>query len=314
MPLNVNAINSSLSSVSFGQKRKNKAPNEDKLNQEVSYNQIPVSNNAMTKATKGMIVGLLMLPTASAGLQSCDSEAWAEAYAEAKDTCCHNCNGHDYPISGRDTVTVHDTITDIITNLDTVYIKNNFDSPVIDSLRHFFEENDIPLGDKRLPVKITWVDELSTDNRPQMFEKQLFNGYESSRYELVYDKTSSPWSDEEGTFLIDPKYAEPSKIKYSLTSDGRLLMMRYVPRNSSANLKDADSWMFSNAAVYDLNKEPSCVVRYKRNDDNSETYVGTFRPGDQPKNSILVKNAYDTDWRYSNVKVVCEDAPDDIDE
>lgn len=319
MPVNVSAINNSLSNVSFGQKHNKKSgPNVTEFNRENTYNKTPISNDAMTRATKNMLIGLMMLPTVSAGLQSCDKEAFAysesKSEAIAKDSCCHNCNGHHFPIPGRDTITIHDTITNIITNYDTIYIKNNFDSPVIDSLRHFFEINDIPLGDKRIPLKITWVDELSTDNRPQMFEKMLFNGHESSRNELVYDNKSYPWSDEEGTFMLDSIYADPSKIKYSLTSEGRLLMMRYVPRNSSANLNDADSWVFSNAAIYDLNEAPNTVVRYKRNDDNSITYIGTFRPGDKDKSSIFVKNAYDTDWRYSNVKVVCGDAPDDIDD
>lgn len=313
MPLNVNVINSNLSNVSFGQKHNKKsAPNANEFNEEKTYNEAPISNNAMTRATKNMLIGLMMLPTASAGLQSCDAEAWAEANAVAKDTCCHHCNGQHFPITEPDTV-VRDSIIYIFKDPDSVYIKKNFDSPVIDTLRHFFEENDIPLGDKRIPVKITWIDELSTDNRVQMFEKMLFNGYESSKKELVYDQKSYPWSDQEGAFLIDPKYAAPSKIKYSLTSDGKLLMMRYIPRNSSANLEDADSWVFANAAIYNLNESPETVVRYKRNDDNSITYIGTFRPGDQP-NSILVKNEYGTDWRYSNVKVVCEDAPDDIDD
>ena len=223
-----------------------------------------VSNSAMSKATKGMVVALMMLPVAGS-LASCDADAYAESHAVAIDSC--KCK----PINGRDTITIHDTIQQIITKPDTVYIKKGFDSPVIDTLRHFFEENGIDPGDKRIPVKITWVDE----NNVPAYNKMLFDGKSSSYNEL---------------------------------SNGKLVMQRYIPRNESRKPTSRGDWMYANSAVYDIKSGKKIVDRYTVENNGNMKYAGSFRPGDKP-NTIFVTNPYGTDWRYTNVKVTSEDAP-----
>ncbi len=254
-----------------------------------------VSNSAMSKATKGMVVALMMLPVAGS-LASCDADAYAESHAVAIDSC--KCK----PINGRDTITIHDTIQQIITKPDTVYIKKGFDSPVIDTLRHFFEENGIDPGDKRIPVKITWVDE----NNVPAYNKMLFDGKSSSYNELSYDNTRTPWNDEQGSFVIGvgDKY---ENIRYSL-SNGKLVMQRYVPRNESRKPTSRGDWMYANSAVYDIKSGKKIVDRYTVENNGNMKYAGSFRPGDKP-NTIFVTNPYGTDWRYTNVKVTSEDAP-----
>ncbi len=274
---------------------------DDSQKRENPYNN-HVSNNKMGAATKGMIVGLLMMPAASGLMQGCSADADAYAYAESKDSCGGNKPPTIIIINNKDTI-VHDTITQIIEKVDTVEVPKGYDSPVIDAIRDFFEANDIDLGNGRIPLSIRWVDEIGPT-----YNKQLFEEKSSSYDEVAYKTTTSPWSDEDGQFIIGTPLDDPSLIKYSLTSDGKLLMMRYVPKNGVSNPVDKNDWMYMNASVYDINKGGKIVERYKIDDDNEKCYNGTFQPGERP-GEIKVTNPYDTDWRYTNVKVVTGDAP-----
>ena len=260
-----------------------------------------ISNRAMRNAAKAAVVGLFIIPVASPMLTSCDTEAYSEAWANAtaKDSCCGK------PIGGNDTITIHDTITQIIHDHDTIYIKKKFDSPVIDALRDFFEANDIDLGDGRIPLSITWVDENNKISRP----KQLFDGKSSSYNELSYDVQRTPWDNETGSFIIG-KGDTYENIRYSLTSDGKLMMARFVPRDPYKKPQARGEWVYSNSAVYDINKDKNVVDRYKINDDGSDEFAGTFTPGDR-EGYIRVTNPYGTEWNYTNVKVITGDAPED---
>ena len=267
-----------------------------------------VSNKAMRNAAKAAVIGLFMVPVGAPLVTSCDTESYAEAWAkaEAKDSCDHHCI-HDKDtikiyVPGKDSI-IRDTITQIIENTDTVYIKKCFDSPVIDVIRDFFEANDIDLGDERIPLSITWVDEQNVPS----YRKQLFDGGSSSYNELSYDITNTPWDDETGSFVIG-KGDTYENIRYSL-SDGNLVMMRYVPRNPNKKPENRGDWMYSNSAIYDIKTGEKVVDRYSLKDDGTTEYAGTFRPGDIPK-SIFVTNPYGTDWRYTNVNVETGNAPD----
>lgn len=311
--MQVNAIQSSLGFTGRFQ-RSNKNIDDAKIVKDDTsrnpYNN-NVSNRAMRNAAKAAVVGMFMVPMGAPLMTSCDTEsyaeAWADAEANAKDSCgCNYVNGKDtiiFVIPGKDSI-VHDTITQIIENRDTVYIKKCFDSPVIDALRDFFEATDIDLGDERIPLTISWIDEQNVPARP----KQVFDGRSSSYDELNYTVQRTPWNDETGSFVIGQGDTYEN-IRYSLTSDGKLMMSRYVPRNPYVKPQSRGEWIYSNSAVYDINTGDKIVNRYTVNDDGSEEYAGSFQPGELD-NTIKVTNPYGTDWRYSNVKVVTGKAPD----
>ncbi len=293
--MQVSAIQSSLGFTARSSKSRN---NENTRN--VENNQANHSSKGMRSLAKGTVVGLMLLPMAGPMMTSCDSEALsiAEANATAKVEGTHQCH-HD-----RDTVTVRDTITQIIENRDTIFIKDKFDSPVIDAVRDFFEANDIDLGDGRIPLRVTYVDEQGVP----AYYKQVFDGKSSSYNELSYDIDRTPWDDEAGSFVIGTGTSYEN-IRYSLTGDGKLLMMRYVPRNGVTKPTERGDWQYSNSAVYDINKGGKVVNRTKRNDDGTNEWRGTFTPGYLPS-SITVTNPYDTEWSYTNVKLLTGDAED----
>lgn len=310
--MQVNAIQSSLGFTGGNRRSNNKiktVKNSEPYSRENPYNN-NVSNRGMRNAAKSMILGLILLPAGSSVLSSCDSDAEAEAYAyadaqataAASDSLCCQCT------NGKDTITVHDTITQIIEHNDTVWIQKGYDSPVIDALRDFFEANDIPLGDERIPLKITWVDE---QNVPAYYN-QVFDGESSSYNEMNYEVEKTPWDDETGSFIIG--YNDTyENFRYSLTSDGKLMISRYLPRDSSEKPAAIGDWLYSSSAVYDIDKDGKCVYRYNVDDDGNRVYNGTFQPG-ETENTILVTNPYGTEWRYTNVKVVTGDAPEEDDD
>lgn len=296
-----------------GRYRNNKVDNNNEENRQIE-NRPNVfygdrGNRTLKNAAKGAVAAMFFLPIVGGGLASCDTEALSEAYAyaEAKDSCgCNIVNGKDtvtIVLPGKDSI-IHDTITQIIEDRDTVYIKKCYDSPVIDAIRDFFEANDIDLGDERIPLTITWIDEQNVPARP----KQVFDGRSSSYDEVNYTVDRTPWDNETGSFILG-KGDTYENIRYSLTEDGKLMMSRFVPRNPYVKPKSRGEWIYSNSAVYDINKDKNVVNRYKVNNDGSEEYVGTFKPGELP-GTIKVTNPYGTDWRYSNVKVVTGKAPD----
>ena len=121
--MQVNAIQSNLGFTGrFQRSNKNiedaKIVNEDKSRNPYNNN---VSNRAMRNAAKAAVVGLFMVPMGAPLMTSCDTESFAEAYANAeataKDSCgCNYVNGKDtliFVIPGKDSI-VRDTITQII--------------------------------------------------------------------------------------------------------------------------------------------------------------------------------------------------------
>lgn len=295
--MQVGAIQSSLGFTARNNRIKN---NENRKN--VDNNQPASSSRGMKNLAKGTIVGLMLLPMASPMMTSCIKGSIEDF--EQFDCCGGNNNGSDHCHHDRDTITVRDTIVQIIENRDTIFIKDKFDSPVIDAVRDFFEANDIDLGDGRIPLRITYIDEQGVP----AYNKQVFDGRSSSYNELSYDIDRTEWNDEAGSFVFGDgtKY---ENIRYSLTGDGKLLMMRYIPRKGVTKPKDRGDWAYSNSAVYDINKGGKVVTRNKRNDDGTSEYRGTFTPGYLP-NSITVTNPYDTEWNYTNVKLLTGDAED----
>lgn len=299
--MQVNAIQGNVGFSGRFQRNNSKNIEDAKIvndNNRSPYNN-SVSNRAMRNAAKAAVIGLFMVPVSAPMMTSCDADAYAEAWAnaEAKDSCGHHC------VHDKDTITIRDTITQIIENTDTIYIKKCFDSPVIDALRDFFKANDIDLGEERIPLSITWVDEKNVPS----YKKQLFDGRGSSYDELSYDVTNTPWDDETGSFVIG-KGDTYENIRYSLSGDN-LVMMRYIPRNPNKKPQNRGDWMYSNSAVYDINTGKKVVDRYTLNDDGTTDYAGKFTPGDMPK-SIFVTNPYGTEWRYTNVDVITGKAPD----
>ena len=265
-------------------------------------NQNNVSNHGISNGAKGLMAALLLIPGGSLLYTACnkDAYAYAEAHATAICDCCH-----PHIIHGGDTVYVHDTIPVYIPQHDTVYIKENYESPVIDTLKAILHDYDIDLGDGYVPVSVSFVDEMDTKYR-----KQLFDGQSSSRDVVFYDAKRYPWDDIQGQFVIDDNMADREKYMLSLTNNGELYISRLVPKTGIYNPQSLSDYRLTDKA-YKLTRTNLPYVMNKLVENNQDgVFVpdGTMEKGDMPQ-SIMLTNPYNTNWRWTNFNVQSMDVP-----
>ena len=116
-------------------------------------------SNAMRNAAM-VLVGSTMFPLV---FSSCDEHDWfnhSEAWAYSKSCNCHPINWNDtvyIPVPGK-----NDTITQIIEHHDTVWVKPDFKSPVIDTINVILNDLDIDKGNGYIPLKVSFIDEMDT--------------------------------------------------------------------------------------------------------------------------------------------------------
>ncbi len=267
-------------------------------------NNIP--NHKMTNATKGLVVGLMMLPAAGGvitSLPSCNAKAEAYAYAES-DCCCDTC-GDPNIVHHKDTIWMHDTIPVVIENHDTIYLKENFESPVIDTLKNILGDLGIDLGDGYVPVTMSYVDELDTK-----YDRNIFDGKTSSKDLVVYDRKEYPWDDVMGSFVTDDYLADKAKLLLSLTNDGELYISKWVPKQGALNPTSLSDYRPVDLAYKLTRNNAQQVIEKLRENGNSGTFnwAGTIEKGALPK-SIQHTNEYGTSWRWTNYDVQSADVP-----
>jgi len=302
--MQVNAINSLNFTGRKSDKYQSKKPIEN-ISGRKSYEDYrnSVSNRSMRNGAKAMIVGLLMAPATSV-MTGCDAEAEAEAWSYAKDSVVVNCDCKPHIIHDKDTVWVHDTIPVIIDNHDTVYIKDKYTSPVIDTINSIMDDLDIDHGKGYIPLTISFIDEMDTKYR-----KHVFDGRSSSKDIVYYDAKKSPWSDDEGRFIIGTPLDESEKYMCSLTGDGKLYVMKMIPKNGITEPKSLSDYMYSSQSyIYDKDQAQKLLNKFVEYNNNRERiFDGTIQKGDVP-NSLMITNPYGTSWRWTNIDVKSADA------
>lgn len=303
-----------------------------------------VSNSQLRNAAKALF-GLYMLGMAAGSSTALSGCAEAEAYAEANDSvlqellnrkdsssccCCiptqviHTRDTLKLPgdtvklpgdttkiyIPG-DTTFIHDTIPgepQIIDHWDTLKIKPNFKSPVIDTLNMILHDlgNDTTGG--YIPLKISFIDEMDTK-----YKKALFDGQASAPNNIFYNAKHSPWSDAEGKFIIGTPLDESVKYMLSLTGDGKLFVMKMIPKTGVTAPKGLDDYMYAfENYVFDRDQASKLIKKFNvARDQVGREYAGTLEKTDQPK-TIMLTNPYDTKWRWTNINVTRGDAPTDL--
>ena len=206
---------------------------------------------------------------------------------------------------------VHDTIPgepQIIEHWDTLKIKPNFKSPVIDTLNMILHDlgNDTTGG--YIPLKISFIDEMDTK-----YKKALFDGQASAPDNIFYNAKHSPWSDAEGKFIIGTPLDESVKYMLSLTGDGKLFVMKMIPKTGVTAPKGLDDYMYSfENYVFDRDQASKLIKKFNvARDQVGREYAGTLEKADQPK-TIMLTNPYDTKWRWTNINVTRGDAPTDL--
>lgn len=273
---------------------------EPKKQYETYVSEVP--NHKMGNATKGLIVGLMMLPGVAALNTGCNKEAYAyaEAHAESHCDCCD-----PHIIHGNDTVWVHDTIPVIIPQHDTVYIKENYESPVIDTLKAIMHDLDIDLGDGYVPVSVSFIDEMDT-----RYRKQLFDGHSSSKDVVFYDAKRYPWDDIQGQFVIDDNLAEREKYMLSLTNNGELYISRLVPKSNVDVPQALSDYRLADKAYKLTRSNAHDVINKLVENNGSGVFIddGTIGRGDMPQ-SLMLTNPYNTNWRWTNFNVQSMDVP-----
>ena len=301
--MQVNAINNlSFTSRQHRPQKRQAAIEAEQKKQiyEQCLNDIP--NNKKGSPTKVLMLLIGLAPAVAAGLQSCDKDAYAyaEAHATAICDCCH-----PHIIHGGDTVYVHDSIPVYIPQHDTVYIKENYESPVIDTLKAILHDYDIDLGDGYVPVSVSFVDEMDT-----RYRKQLFDGQSSSRDVVFYDAKRYPWDDIQGQFVIDDNLADREKYMLSLTNNGELYISRLVPKAGVYSPQSLSDYRLTDKA-YKLTRSNLPYVMNKLVENNQDgVFVpdGTIEKGDMPQ-SLMLTNPYGTNWRWTNFNVQSMDVP-----
>lgn len=280
---------------------KNSVGKRKNINKE-DNNMSSVSNSSMRNATKAMVVGLLMLPAASNFMTSCDAEAEAFAYAESP--CCH------YPINDKDTVYITlpgktDTITQIIHHTDTVKIKDDFKSPVIDSINAILDDIDIDHSGGYIPLRVSYIDEMDTK-----YKKYLFDGDASAPDHIVYRGKISPFDDYTGQFIIGTPLDESENYLVSLTNDGKLYFMKMIPKPGVVDPKGMDDFMVApQSFILDRDNASKLIRKLGVSSTQSgREDLGTIEKGETPK-TLKITNPYGTNWRYTNFDVESADAP-----
>ena len=282
--------------------QKRKAAMEAEQRKQYEQYQREVPNSKMSKATKGMAVALMMLPAVTTMMPSCGKDAYAYAEAHATATC-DSC-GCPHVIHNNDTIWVHDSIPVVIPQHDTIYIQENFESPVIDTLKSLLGDLGIDLGNGYVPVRMSYVDEMDTK-----FNKHLFDGRSSSKDLVIYDTKQYGWDDYNGTFNMDDYLADKSKIMLSLTRDGELYISKLVPKPGIDNPQSLSDYRVTDLAHKVTRGNAHQLNKYvEHNSDGVFVFDGTLEKGDMPQ-SIMLTNPYGTSWRWTNFDVESMDVP-----
>ncbi|CCY23914.1 unknown [Brachyspira sp. CAG:484] len=200
----------------------------------------------------------------------------------------------------RDSI-VHDTINQIITKHDTIWMKPEYDSPVAPIIKKFYQVLNINPGNGKIPVKMAW-----TDEKDGSFNKSVFSGKDSPINVMTYNITKTPFDEDAGGVVLG-KNEEYYRLKFSKVNDRSLALTFEKPRieGKPADGRD-DQWKPVEYYIYDIRTND--VKRYTLKDDNSLEDRGEFLPGDMPS-SIILSNPYGSKYRYSSLSVKSTDAP-----
>ena len=329
MSLSVGSINRSFSYASTNKYTSNNKPQNNTMN---SQPQNAINFGEKRRSGMKALVPIAFALPISGALAGCYAEAEAWAYAEAKDSAKNCCHCHCYPlpkdtvwmhdsvpyvvverdtvndtIIKRDTLWQHDSIPVIINHYDTAYIKDKYESPVIDTLNKIIDDLGGDPERKYIPLRVSFIDEMDTKYR-----RFLFDGRSSSRDQVVYDSKKSPWSDDEATFIIDTPLDEKEKYILSLTGDGKLFAMKMVPKLGVTNPQGLDDYMMAPTNyVFDRDQAAKLIKKFNvARDQVGREYAGSLAKDAKPK-SIMITNPYDAKWRCTNVDVITADAPDE---
>ena len=287
----VNNLNQNANAVSFGQRKANKAKN----------------------AMVGTLIALSPM-----AMNSCDKDEWlsakavAVAVAENNNNNCDStkhhgcgCDCHGYYIKP-DTIVKHDSIPyPVIVPGDTVYIKDDYKSPVIDTLNVILDDVGVDKNRGYVPLRVTVIDEM--DNK---YRRNLFDGRSSGIDQVVYRSTRTPFNDALGRYIVGSADDDREAYFLSLTQDGRLYATHMVPKAGTEG-KDSlalnDYMMGPDNFVFDRDRAAKLVRKFSeaRGQAGLE-YAGTYEKGDLPK-SIMITNPYGTQWRYTDVNVISGD-------
>lgn len=302
MSLSVDAVNSVKFNANNNSetKLKQSAPSIQANHNAVSFGD---SGKAMRNYTLG---GLLLIAVPATVLSGCDAKAEAWAYAQSNDTTINNfihncgcCGIH----KGKDTVYIHDSIPQIIHTSDTIFIKPDYKSPVIDSINSILDNLDIDHGDKYIPWKISYVDEMDTK-----YKQHVFDGRYSSEDQVMYRSTVSPWSDDESRFVVGTPLDEKPIYLCSLTDGGKLMALKCVPKLGVTNPRGLNDYMYaSEVIIFDNKKAEGKVDRsHEIPSSTDRIFDWSIRKGDVDK-TVLLTNPYDATWRNSSIKVISKD-------
>ncbi|MBR6098666.1 hypothetical protein IKP85_02860 [bacterium] len=251
------------------------------------------------------IATMIAIPT-TALVTSCDddwfnhSEAWAVAIN--KDSC--GCCGKGKPIHTRDTIYLPgDTVYQIVDHYDTIKIKDDFHSPVIDTINAILDDVGVDRGGKYLPLKISYIDEMDTKYKRYLMDEESQPGGT-----VIYNGTKSPFDDDQGQFIIGTPLDEREKVLASLTSDGKLYLMKMIPKNGVSNPKGLEDFMVApQSIILDRQYAKKLINRLGvYSDKGGRENLGTMEQGEIPK-SVKITNPYGTTWRYTNLDVLSKD-------
>ncbi len=270
-----------------------------------SFGESERKSNGLRNAAAGTVMAIVV----PAALTSCDKDGFfnkSESYAFAKAVDSTKCGCAVRP----DTVYIpvnggKDTITQIINNHDTVYLKKDFKSPVIDTINSILTT----LGDDTsrgyIPIKISYIDEMDTK-----FKNNVIDGQSSSPNLIIYKGTASPFDDEQGRFVIGTSRDKHDLWQVSLTRDGRLYMMQMVPRDGIENPESLSDYVYSNRVLTLNHDQANKLIELI---DGSGNVVETIRPKEGEKNTLEVTNPENTTWNWTNVNTQRADTPDSND-
>lgn len=307
MSLSVGAINKGFHTAQVNSLKSNNNENNSVKNSQEAVSFGQKKHNAM----KYILIGGMAFPVATTTLTSCDkdwlnhAEAYAYAYAEGNDSC--KC--HPYVINDKDTLWLHDSIPQIVTVHDTVEVKDKYHSPVIDTLNVIIDDLGGDPDRKYIPLRVSFIDEMDTKYR-----RFKFDGRSSAVDKVFYDATKSPWDDSQFKFIVDSPLDEKEKYMLSLTDDGKLYAMKFIPKAGVINPKGMDDYMFaSESFVFDRDRANKLIRKFNvARDQAGREYAGTMEKDAKP-HAIMITNPYDAKWRWTNIDIKSADAPD-IDE
>ena len=200
----------------------------------------------------------------------------------------------------RDSI-IRDTINQIITKRDTIWMKEEYASPVAPIIKKFYNVLNINPGNGKIPVKMVW-----TDEKDGSFNKSIFDGRSSSINQMTFNITKTPFDENAGGVVLGQN-EEFYRLKFSKVNDNSLSLIFEKPRieGKPEDGRD-DQWRPVEYYIYDIGSGE--VQRYTLKDDNSLEDRGQFLPGDMPS-SIILRNPYGNQYRYSSLSVKSTDAP-----